>query len=157
MRALQTCYTCTCAHKYQHACRSFSPQSLTHVIHIQDSCGSISPCQNTSLPKLHSQIPRFLQPSFPDQPRVSLSCFWMTDGYLWEATGVMWVFGYLQHLLALELMFSSSFSLFMVHFLENTSVGLLGRLDLYSLPCWKPEAQLHRCTSLMGSCLFSQA
>lgn len=56
-----------------------------------------------SLPKPYSQIPRFPQPSFPDRPRISVSCSWMADGYPREATHV--------GVFALELMFLRPFSL----------------------------------------------
>lgn len=69
-----------------------------------------------SLPKPYSQIPRFPQPSFPNWPRISVSCSWMTDGFPWESS--MWVFCFT--LITLSCFKSwcfwqKPFSLFMLH------------------------------------------
>lgn len=76
-------YACVCTSKFfssvtdpRHSCPRQLQRHITMPVR--------------SLPKPYSQIPRFPQPSFPNRPRISVSCSWMTDGYPWESS--MWVF-----------------------------------------------------------------
>lgn len=73
-------------------------------VHVKDFSLVTDPCHSRqlqthitmparSLPKPYSQIPRFPQPGFPNRPRISVSCSWMTDEYPWESS--MWLFSFI--------------------------------------------------------------
>lgn len=83
----QCAYVCMCVHVKDFSsvtdpCHSRPRQLQTHIT---------MPAR--SLPEPYSQIPRFPQPGFPNRPRISVSCSWMTDGYPWESS--MWVFSFI--------------------------------------------------------------
>lgn len=66
----------------------FSPRKQHHITPHPRQLQKPIAMPTHALPKSYSQIPRFPQPSFPDRPRISVSCSWMTDGYPQENTHV---------------------------------------------------------------------
>ena len=137
----QACYT-TCRH-YKHVhvrmnvCTSNVFSSVTNLRH---SCPRQLQrrvaVQECTLSKLFSQIPRFPLPSFPNQPRISVSCSWETEGFP-ESPAWGCFFLHSNTLFKLMLLTES----FLASFIENTSASQLGPWNLSWL---NPEAQLHQ-------------